>query len=478
MDSNTVKHRSKKKSHKRLKERPQTGFNSEQQKAESYLQNYTNNKDENIYSPTQALNFFTQENQTDSHFVSSAETVIEPSDINKKKTSETFDKINESKNNNDKKEGIYKNTNKFQSTINKTIILYQLWLFSHLLTLTTFLWYFRNVNCKKNFNWKYNNNLYITSLFSSMTTYSLVLYRIYNTKLQSLAIQTTPTFENDSTFSSTSPTMTAILPLSALFQTENFHLVINCVLFLLNYKMKSMWKLLSFAIFSFLNLGNFICYELYSSNNSEKALNSTNITGFEKIVDAFRPLLHLIATPLLGLITVIDFAQFGVIYFVDIKKSQSARQTLLGQVILLGYGINYLLRLEYMENSRYTINFIVNWSDYIIGEKLYEMMTRINGEIKAENKNNIDSEVMDENNEKEDGFNKNSNMRKDEEKSIVAKVGINMSQAINSLWFNWVRHGINILVPLKSVDEKILQNQYNVIINQEYQVFKQRKYVE
>ncbi|OBA25215.1 hypothetical protein HANVADRAFT_8167 [Hanseniaspora valbyensis NRRL Y-1626] len=476
MDSNTLNHRSKKKSHKRLKERPKTGFTFEQQKADNYSQNYTNNKDQNIYSPTQALNFFTQENQTDSYFVSSAETAIEPTDIKKEKTSETLDK-KENEININKKMGIYKNTKKFQSTINKTIILYQLWLFSHLLTLTTFLWYFRNVNCKKNINWKYNNKLYITSLFSSITTYSLVLYRIYNTKLQSLAMQTTPTFENDSTFSTTSSTMTAILPLSALFQTENFHLVINCILFLLNYNMKSMWKLLSFAVFSFLNLGNFICYELYSSNNSEKTLNSTNISGFEKIVDAFRPLLHLIATPLLGLITVIDFAQFSVIYFVDIKKSQSARQTLLGQVILLGYGINYLLRLEYMENSRYTINFIVNWSDYIIGEKLFEMMTRINGEIKIENKNDIDSEVMDENSEKGEDSNENSNRYK-EDKSIVAKVGINMSQAINSLWFNWIRHGINILVPLKNVDEKILQNQFNVITNQEYQVFKQRKYVE
>ena len=331
---------------------------------------------------------------------------------------------------------------------NKMFLLYQLWLFSHLSTIVTFFVYFRNVILKKNVQ-KNNNFAYLTCLSSSMWTYSLVLYRIYTTKQKTLLFTNRLT-EN---------TMMAILPLSCLFQTENFHLIVNCSLFLLSNHNKSIFKLASFAIFSWLNLANFLLYEfkntkieednvLNDENHAdEETENNADFGTLQKIKDAFKPLLHLVAKPLLFLITVIDMYQFINIYKIDIQNADNTQDKILGVVVLSVYTVNYLLRLEYVENSRFFVNFLTYQLDTIIGEQLYTLLTQ-------------NSVVM----------NANQSLKLDNanEMSTASKVCYEISNFMNSFWFNWCRHGINILVPLNAVNDNILKNQQHVITNVEY----------
>ncbi|KAL6936437.1 uncharacterized protein HGUI_03629 [Hanseniaspora guilliermondii] len=331
---------------------------------------------------------------------------------------------------------------------NKMFLLYQLWLFSHLSTIISFLVYFRNVVLKKNIN-KSNNFVYVVCLSSSMWTYSLVLYRIYTTKLKTL-LYTNKLSQN---------TMMAILPLSCLFQTENFHLIVNCTLFLLSKQNKSIWKLASFAIFSWLNLANFLLYEFKnnkledddysekSENDDDKESNLLDVGTIQRIKDAFKPLLHLVANPLLFLITMIDMYQFVNIYHIDIQHVKSGQNKFLGIVVLSVYTVNYLLRLEYVENSRMFVNFLTYRMDEVIGERLYKLMTQ----------NSIAL-----------NHNQSLKLETESEMSTASKICFEISNFANSLWFNWIRHGINILIPLKSVNDVVLKNQQHVITNVEY----------
>lgn len=332
---------------------------------------------------------------------------------------------------------------------NKMFLLYQLWLFSHLSTIISFVIYFRNVILKKNIN-QSNNFVYVVCLISSMWTYSLVLYRIYTTKLKTLLF-TNKLSQN---------TMLAILPLSCLFQTENFHLIVNCALFLLSNQNKSIWKLASFAVFSWLNLANFLLYEFKSNkieddgsnaekleNDNEDEVNILEAGTIQKIKDAFKPLLHLVANPLLFVITMIDMYQFFNIYKIDIRKAKSGQNKFLGIVVLSVYTVNYLLRLEYVENSRMFINFLTYQMDRVIGEELYTLMTQ----------NSIAL-----------NHNQSLKLETESEMSTASKICFEITNFANSLWFNWIRHGINILIPLKAVNDEILKNQQHVITNVEY----------
>lgn len=329
---------------------------------------------------------------------------------------------------------------------NKMFLLYQLWLFSHLSTIVSFVIYFRNVIWKKNTN-QSNSFLYVVCLCSSMWTYSLVLYRIYTTKLKTLLF-TNKLSQN---------TMMAILPLSCLFQTENFHLIVNCALFLLSNQNKSIWKLASFAIFSWLNLANFLLYEFKSTKIEDDASNSVSedekevslldVGTIQKIKDAFKPLLHLVANPLLFVITMIDMYQFFNIYKIDIQSAESGQSKFLGIVMLSVYTVNYLLRLEYVENSRMFVNFLTYQMDGAIGEGLYKLMTQ-------------NSVAM--------SHNQSLKLETESEMSTAFKLCFEISNCANSLWFNWIRHCINILIPLKAVNDEILKNQQHVITNVEY----------
>lgn len=332
---------------------------------------------------------------------------------------------------------------------NKMFLLYQLWLFSHLSTIVSFVIYFRNVILKKKIN-QSNNLVYVVCLSSSMWTYSLVLYRIYTTKLKTLLF-TNKLSQN---------TMMAILPLSCLFQTENFHLIVNCALFLLSNQNKSIWKLASFAIFSWLNLANFLLYEFKSNkleddavssekseNEDEKEVNLLDVGTIQRIKDAFKPLLHLVANPLLFVITMIDMYQFINIYKIDIQNGKSGQNKFLGIVVLSVYAVNYLLRLEYVENSRMFVNFLTYQMDGVIGEGLYKLMTQ----------NSIAL-----------NHNQSLKLETESEMSTASKICFEISNFANSLWFNWIRHSINILIPLKAVNDEILKNQQHVITNVEY----------
>ena len=230
-------------------------------------------------------------------------------------------------------------------------------------------------------------------------------------------------------------------------------------MFLLSNHNKSIFKLASFAIFSWLNLANFLLYEFKNTKleednvlNEEKHAdeeteNNADFGTLQKIKDAFKPLLHLVAKPLLFLITVIDMYQFINIYKIDIQNADNTQDKILGVVVLSVYTVNYLLRLEYVENSRFFVNFLTYQLDTIIGEQLYTLLTQ-------------NSVVM----------NANQSLKLDNanEMSTASKVCYEISNFMNSFWFNWCRHGINILVPLNAVNDNILKNQQHVITNVEY----------
>lgn len=323
--------------------------------------------------------------------------------------------------------------------MNKTNVLYQMWLISHVLTLASFVCYFRNVALNKNLTSSLNSKFYVVCLLSSMSTYCFVLFRIYKIKLQRLLEQTS--------LADTYSTRSAIFSLGSLFQCENFHLVINCLLFLLNFKMQSVWKLLSFCIFSCLNLANFVCYELRFLLESKN-----RISVVEQVTETFKPFLNLVADPILCLVTFIDICQFGTIYVFDIKKAQSPSQKLLSQFTLLGYSINYVLRLEYVEKSRCTLNIIIQLIDFLVGEKLLIMLrtTLENHKTKANNNNKW-------------YWHKKNKAIKAYCKTIVL---------LNKLWFDWARHGINIFLPIKNVDENILKNQIPFMKAKDFLSFK------
>ncbi|KAH3898688.1 uncharacterized protein SCDLUD_005011 [Saccharomycodes ludwigii] len=216
----------------------------------------------------------------------------------------------------------------------------------------------------------------------------------------------------------------AILPLGEVMKTENFHLLINSLLFSSNVNnCRSISKIQPFAIYSFLNITNFICYELFPDS---------------PISEAFKPILTLLRGPLMKLNSFIDILNFGVILYQDTQYKT-------GYYIFIIYCFVWILRLEYNENSRVALNKLVSFIDLFIGEQLYQFLCLVANPTTERMYNcNYNGEKKKGNTAKNEGGNK-----------LGLPFIFKIFDIVIKLWFKYIRHGINIILPLNSVSPTI-----------------------
>ncbi|ODV85462.1 hypothetical protein CANARDRAFT_7575 [[Candida] arabinofermentans NRRL YB-2248] len=216
--------------------------------------------------------------------------------------------------------------------------LQSVWFLSHLITITGFVlhcfWLLNPENEKlQSLSW------YNISLYGSIITYSIVIYKRYIVDPEFMILSPTSSItQYDSPY--------PIIPLTEILRSENTHLLVYACLWLS--APSNVLKLVPFAIYSFMNTTSFFITDAFPTH---------------PLIIAITPLAAYIETPLLIVSAHVDLLVIVLLF----RQSCESRSFYAWIFYLFVWG----LRVEYSDASRLAVSNILKVLDVVIMNTIF-----------------------------------------------------------------------------------------------------------